>query len=133
MSFGDQATLSADISDNRYRDPRQNSSVIVQPRTRHSIAGARYYIDELPWESGATGIDMQPSDGQFDATEENVEAVIDTSTLAPGRHLIYVQGRDIAGEAGPPKAVFLDIVPRAEPFSDGFEQPVLVARPSSRH
>ena len=131
--IGDQATLSADISDNRYRDPRQNSSVIVQPRTRHSIAGARYYIDELPWESGATGIDMQPSDGQFDATEENVEAVIDTSTLAPGRHLIYVQGRDIAGEAGPPKAVFLDILPRAEPFSDGFEQPVLVARPSSRH
>lgn len=120
---GAPATLRASIDDSRYRNPQAPSNAPIQPRPRHVIAGARYYIDELPWDAGATGTEMLPADGQFDSTAEAVEAVIDTSALAPGRHIVYVQGRDAAGEFGPPTAVFLDVDAGPDVFADGFEPP----------
>ena len=118
---GDTVTLRARIDDSRYRNPQQPSNVTVTPRTRHLIAGARYYLDTLPWEAGATGIEMQPGDGTFNSTAEDVEAVIDTRTLTPGRHLVYVQGQDANGEFGPPTAVFLDIDANPHVFTNDFE------------
>ncbi|MCX7563590.1 M14 family zinc carboxypeptidase [Xanthomonadaceae bacterium XH05] len=118
---GEPVTLSATIDDSRYRNPQQSSSVTLQPRTRHVIEGARYFVDALPWEDGAIGIEMVPADGVFDSSVEGVEAVIDTSTLAPGRHLVYIQGKDVAGEIGPPTAAFLDVAPGPDIFSDGLE------------
>lgn len=121
---GTTVTLSADIDDSRYRDPQQSSSVTVDPRPRHVIAGARYYINQLPWDAGATGIEMQASDGLFNSTSESVHAEIDTTTIPSGRHIIYIQGRDVAGEFGPPTAVFLEVVrdTSADLFINGFEQ-----------
>lgn len=120
---GAATTLRASIDDSRYRNPQAPTSAPVQPAPRHLIAGARYYINELPWEAGAVGIEMLPSGGQFNSTSESVEAVIDTGALTPGRHIIHVQGRDAAGEFGPPTAVFLEVIPDTSPdlFADGFE------------
>lgn len=118
---GDNVTLRARIDDTRYRNPQQPSNAPVTPRPRHAIAGARYFLDQLPWDIDAVGIDMLPSDGAFNSTAENVEALIDTSALGSGRHLVYIQGHDANGEFGPPTAVFLDIQAGPEIFADGFE------------
>lgn len=118
---GDQVTLRARIDDSRYRNQQQYTQAPSSPRPRHAIAGARYYIDQLPWKAGAVGTDMSPSDGLFNSAIENVEAVIDTRALAPGRHLVYIQGHDANGESGPPTAMFLDIQASTHIFTSDFE------------
>jgi trimeric autotransporter adhesin len=59
---------------------------------------------------------MLPADGAFDSPTEAVQAVIDTASIAVGRHLLIVRGRgvnDYEGHQswGPVTAVFLDVLP----------------------
>lgn len=109
---GDVATLTARIDDGRYKDPDPEYVPPTPPAMpRHPIAGADYYLDALPWQPEAEGTALTAVDGSFDDSAEDVLAQIDTAPLAVGKHLIHVQGRDAAGEHGPPAAVFLDIRP----------------------
>src|SRR5690606_954686 len=75
-----------------------------------SVTSARFFVSTAPWEAGADGQPMLPSDGVFDATREVVHASIDTSALAAGQHLVFVQGRDAEGNDGPPNAAFVELV-----------------------
>ena len=77
----------------------------VQP-----IASARAYLGLGPWDAGAVPIALEALDGSFDAPREWAGASIDTSGLAPGRHLIYAQGRDASGADGPIGAAFVEVV-----------------------
>ena len=52
---------------------------------------------------------MSASDGLFNATTENVTASLNTTGLSSGKHIVYVQGQDAAGNWGLPTAVFLTI------------------------
>ena len=52
---------------------------------------------------------MSPLDGAYNSPTEIVAGVIDTSTLSPGRHIVYVHGFDAAGNLGPPHAVYVDV------------------------
>jgi hypothetical protein len=61
-------------------------------RFSQPVGAAEYYIDTPP-SAGGTGIPMQPVDGQFNSPTEQVIANIDTSSLPPGRHTIFVRGR----------------------------------------
>src|SRR5205085_8392037 len=56
-----------------------------------NIAAAEYYIDTPPW-AGGTAIAMT---GDFNSTTVPVQATINTGSLAPGRHIIFVRGRGI--------------------------------------
>lgn len=127
---GQPATLTARIDDSRYRDQQQSTPAPSAPRPRHAIAGARYFIGKLPWEAGAIGVDMQASDGSFDATAEMVTAQIDTTHLQPCDYLVYVQGRDAAGEFGPPSAAFLRVQDEQRIFASGFEDGAAACAPS---
>jgi hypothetical protein len=51
---------------------------------------------------------MQPLD-TFDSPRETAVAMIETLGWAPGRHTIFVQAADAAGNAGPPTAVFVEV------------------------
>jgi carboxypeptidase T len=126
---GQPATLTARIDDSRYRDQQQSTPAPSTPRPRHAIAGARYFIGKLPWEAGAIGVDMQASDGSFDATTETVTAQIDTTHLQPCDYLVYVQGRDAAGEFGPPSAAFLRVQDEQRIFASGFEDGAAACAP----
>ncbi len=88
--------LSATILDQRYPgDPLTN------------IAGAEFFID-TPGADG-TGTAMSPVDGSWDATTEDVAAVVDTTGLLEGQHYILVHGKNTNGFWGPFTAIFLNV------------------------
>ncbi len=110
---GDLVTVTATVDDSRY-----NNSNGTEPS--QNIASAEVYVGLAPWETGASALPMAASDGTFDATSEGVEATIDTSGLAPGRHILYVRGSDVAGNVGAVSAVFLDLIdPASAPVIQG--------------
>jgi len=99
---GRPITLAATIDDTRYNN--SNGAEPVQ-----NIAAAEYSLDAAPWISSTLLSPLAAVDGKFDAHIENVSAILDTSGLSPGRHIIYVHGRDVAGNFGPVSAVFLAV------------------------
>ena len=78
---GTSVTLTAQANDTRYR--QSNGTEPTQ-----NIAAAEYTIDTPPWESGAAPIAMTAADGSFNASTENITAVVNTSSLTAGRHTI---------------------------------------------
>ena len=66
------------------------------------IAAAEVYVDLPPWRNG-TPIAMTPEDGSFNSP---VEFAVANITVPPGRHILYVRGRDSAGNWGVIKAAF---------------------------
>lgn len=102
---GDTVRISATVSDARYRNTGGTGGALpIQ-----AVASAALYIDTLPWQDGATGLALQASDGSFNSNTETVHLDLDTSSIEPGRYLLYVQGTDTNGDAGPPSAVFLTV------------------------
>ncbi|BCX05111.1 MAG: hypothetical protein KatS3mg053_3049 [Candidatus Roseilinea sp.] len=97
---GAPVQLSATVDDGRMKQG-------LKPA--HAIADARYTIDTPPWQAGATFIPMTAGDGAFNSVSERVVATINTTGLAAGRHIVYVQGRDAQGNWGPVGATFLTI------------------------
>lgn len=118
VAAGATVTITARIDDDRLR-PLSGSNPPPAPGPA-TVTGARLYVGTLPWQDGATGVEMAAVDGAFDSIAENVRAELDTTGLAPGRHLLYVQGRSARG-AGPPAALFLDVTDTDLLFADDFE------------
>ena len=52
---------------------------------------------------------MAATDGVFDEQFEAVNALIDTSQLSIGKHIVYVRGQDAFGKWGAASAVFLQV------------------------
>jgi hypothetical protein len=101
---GPYVVIGATIDDRRYNESGGSEA-------RHAIVAANAYLDRLPWQAGASAIALQALDGSFDADNERVSVTIALNGVAPGRHLLYVQGVDAFGgaTAGTPNAVFLDV------------------------
>ncbi len=101
---GAPVALQATITDRRY------SGTGLLP-----VAAAEYFVDAPGADGGGTS--MSPSDGAWGGTSEGVQATLDTSTLAPGRHTVFVHGRNNQGKWGPFTAVFLTIEPPCVPVT----------------
>lgn len=71
-----------------------------------NVTEAEFYVDTPPWRGGVP-IPMIPEDGSFNSPVENAIG----SVVVAGSHLIYVRGRDSAGNWGVMKGVLT--VPRA--------------------
>ena len=97
-------TLTATVDDTPYS--QSNGS-----QATYAIQGANAYIDTLPWQAGAVPIALAATDGTFNGKTETVQGNIPLSGLAPGRHLVYVQGINAlaGGTPGTPNAVFVDV------------------------
>ena len=97
---GEPLDLTALINDVRY-----------VPDPLYAIIAAEYFID-APGEDG-TGTAMLPSDGSWGENSEDVEAVVDTSSIPPGKHYLLVHGKnDQAVDMwGPFTAVFFEVQP----------------------
>jgi carboxypeptidase T len=67
----------------------------------NNVTGAELYVDTPPWRGG-TPIAMLPEDGDFNSP---LEYAIATIATPPGRHMIYVRGRD-AVNWGAVRAIF---------------------------
>ncbi|MCY1247637.1 hypothetical protein D9M72_609860 [compost metagenome] len=118
---GESVTLTATIDDDRYLYNEGFSIVGNQPVTKHDpqpIKAANAYINVLPWDAGAKAIPLSAAaNAAFGSGPKvAVSGVIDTSMLAPGKHLIYVQGTNQKDKAGPPDAVFLEVLAKDAPL-----------------
>lgn len=120
---GESVTVSAIVDDGRYRyDAGFSDNPTVTRHEPEPIASAYAYVDRLPWESGGQkAIGMRAQDGGVfdDAATLNVSAVIDTTHLAPGKHLVYVQGINKKGHRGAVDAVFLEVLAKPAPEEGG--------------
>jgi len=99
---GTPVALTATVNDTRYStrngtEPTQN------------IAGAEAYVDVAPWMPGATPLVLTAKDGGYDEKTEKATTTLSTTGLSTGKHLIFVRGRDAAGNWGPVSATFLKI------------------------
>ena len=68
-----------------------------------NIDAAEAYVDLPPWRIGAVAIPMTPEDGSFNSP---TEYAVGNIHVGPGKHIIFVRGRDLSGNWGPVKAVF---------------------------
>jgi carboxypeptidase T len=102
VAAGTSVTLQSTTSDAAY-----GSSGVGKPAAQKINAG-RYFVDTPPW-AGGTAVTMTATDGSFNATTEGIRATVNTTGWTSGRHTIWVQGRDSAGNWGPATAVFLTI------------------------
>lgn len=103
--------LSALADDTRYGDSNVNGleeGTDAEP-TQDIVAG-RYSIDNPSWIPGTQLYSLTAADGAFDSSIETLQAIIDTTGLAPGRHTIFVESQDANGSWGVASAVFLDVV-----------------------
>lgn len=71
------------------------------------IQAARYSLDTPSWVVGTQTHPLLPIDGDFNSPIENLSAIIDTTSLTPGRHTIFVESQDAGSSWGVPSAIFL--------------------------
>jgi hypothetical protein len=120
---GTKVNVSALVDDNRYRYSNAGQASILPPPypVVYNIRDAKVYIDQMPWEAGAQGkpLELGTSDqakSDFPDATKRAFGQIDTTGLAPGRHMVYVQGTNSDGKPGAVSAAFLDV---AEAKSSG--------------
>lgn len=106
VTSGEPVTLTARLDDGRFSN--RNGAEPVQ-----AIAAAAYTVGAPPWLTATVPVThpLAATDGAFNQPQEWATAVVDTAALPPGRHLIYVQGQDAAGNRGAVSAVFLEVTP----------------------
>lgn len=92
--------LNATINGRRYYNSSEYTGIITK---------AQYTIDLPPWDPAAIKIPMVCSDGTCDSRLELVAALVDTTNLSPGRHIIFVQGKDVDGYWGSVSAIFFNL------------------------
>ncbi len=66
-------------------------------------------IDIPPWEDDAVSIQLEATDGVFDNKVEEVAGSIVPEGLEVGRHMLFVQGRNQAGDWGAVSAAFFEV------------------------
>ncbi len=106
VATGDVLAISALLDGGRF-----NQSNGQEPL--RDIASANAYVDALPWQDGAVAIALDALDGGFDSAREGAAGTLDAGALGVGRHFVYVQGVDTAGNAGTPAAAMVDVVDAA--------------------
>lgn len=120
VAAGEAVTVTATVDDNRYRYSNAGQADILPPPypVVYNIQSAKVYVDKLPWEAGAVGVDMTLSTSSqarsdFPDATKTATASVDTTGLAAGRHMVYVQGTNADGKPGAVSAAFLDVTAAA--------------------
>ena len=105
---GTPVALTGSVTDTRFN--QSNGTEATQ-----AVAAAQYTIDVPPWDASAVPIALAAADGSFNATTEGVSGTIATTGLAPGKHIVYVRGRDASNTWGPVTAAFLVVTDGTPP------------------
>lgn len=75
-----------------------------------NITSVDMYIDELPWDIASTATNMVATDGSYNAKTESFSGSINTTGMASGQHIVYLQTTDASGVTGVPYAKFFTII-----------------------
>lgn len=100
---GTTVTVTALLDDTRFATG--NGVEPSQP-----LAEAEVCLGAPPPGAGATCFPLAAADGAFDETAEAVIGTLATTTLGPGRHAVYVRGRDADENWGPPTATAVTVL-----------------------
>ncbi|WP_374689844.1 M14 family zinc carboxypeptidase [Promineifilum sp.] len=73
------------------------------------IGAAAFSVDAPPWVAGVHLTSLVAADTSFDSPVEEVVGSIDTASLPPGRHLLFLRGQDSDGHWGPVSAAFFQV------------------------
>jgi hypothetical protein len=79
-------------------DDGYNQSNGVEPT--QVIDRVVFYLNLPPWRNGV-GEACDPADGTFDTVSEAFTATLNTTSLPPGQHWVYLQSQDSLGNWGP--------------------------------
>ncbi|MEO7795656.1 MAG: M14 family zinc carboxypeptidase [Thermoanaerobaculia bacterium] len=110
---GTPATLEVTIDGTRFSNANGTEPV-------EAISAGEGFVDLAPWQAGASPLPLIADDGLWNATVEPAHLTLDTTALAPGRHILYVRGQDAGGDWGPVSALFLHVLDTATaPFLQG--------------
>ena len=119
---GEKITVTATVDDNRYRYSNAGQADILPPPypVVYNIKSAKAYVDKLPWEAGAVGIDLTLSvsdqaKSDFPDATKVATGLIDTTGLTAGEHMIFVQGTNDDDKAGAVSAQFLTVTAAPPP------------------
>jgi carboxypeptidase T len=96
-------TVTATVSDSS----RATAYNTIDDTGRQNIQSACIYIDVHPYDATQPCVTMTAVDGRFDSTTETVTATV--NNLAAGRHTVFIEAKDGAGDKGPVSAVFFTI------------------------
>ena len=102
VAAGTPVTVTATLDDGQF-----NQGNGAEPVQR--IASAQAFLGRPPWAADAASLPMRARDGSFDASREAVAAAIPTDGLAPGRHVVFVRGKDASGATGTPQAMYFSV------------------------
>ncbi|HYF61589.1 MAG TPA: M14 family zinc carboxypeptidase, partial [Herpetosiphonaceae bacterium] len=84
------------------------TATINDTKNGNQAVAAEVYIDTPPWRAGATPLALTASDGAWSATSEAVQGT--GAAPAAGKHMLFVRGRDAAGNWGPVSAIWIETV-----------------------
>ena len=122
VASGEKVAVTATVDDNRYRYSNAGQATILPPPypVVYNVKSAMAYIDKLPWEAGAVGVPLTlaasaQAKADFPDATKSVSGTLDTTGLAAGRHMVYVQGTNDDGKAGALSAAFLDVTAAVTP------------------
>ena len=80
--------------------------------TVRTIASVSAWLDQLPWDIGATAVAMSAADGAFNTSVETATQDFSTAGWSNGRHFVHVQGVSATtAQPGTPNATFVDVAP----------------------
>ncbi len=109
---GDLVTVTGRASDTHFS---HNLDTTAHPaETEQVITKVELFIDESPWDAGATPVLLNASDGNFNSVAEDFTGQINTTGMSLGQHIVYVQTTDASGVTGVPYAQFFTIVNPAD-------------------
>lgn len=110
LAYGPDA-LNVAATDNGDGTATLTATINDQTNGSQAITAANYFIDTPYWLTATTPISlpMTAVDGTFNSSVEAVEATVDLSGLAAGRHTLFVRGEDAGGHWGPVSAAFLTV------------------------
>jgi len=100
-------------------DARFNNSQGTEPTG--TINEARCSFDNPPWSDPAPSfMALSALDGTFDSSAEDLHGSLPTTGLSDGRHTLFCEAKDEAGQWGPVSAVFFWVMdPSAAPHIAG--------------
>jgi carboxypeptidase T len=74
---------------------------------QQAIVAAYYSLDAPAWLTGTITHSLAVADGAWDSPVESITTTIDTSDWSAGRHTLFLEARDAAGNRGVPSAGFV--------------------------
>lgn len=109
VEAGTQVRLAATVDDTQFDTNGWYVTNGIGAVASEPIVSAGFTIDQPTYKARGQVQLMSAVDGSFNEAAEEVEAFIDTTQMASGKHTIFVSAKDTGGIDGAESAIFLTV------------------------